>query len=198
MFSKLLIATGNKGKYKEFVDIIRETGGQVFAEQIIFAPEISRLVVEETGKTYAENAMLKARAWAERSGLPCLADDSGLEVNALDGAPGLFSARIIHGNDTDKASWLLSQLEGNSNRKARFSAALCLCVPDKFTLISEGYCYGNIAQSPRGANGFGYDPVFVPEGFNQTFAELPPDVKNKISHRTNAFKKIFTVLMKGG
>ena len=198
MFSKLIIATGNNGKYKEFVDIIRETGGNDFAEQIIFAPEISRLVVEETGKTYAENAMLKARAWAERSGLPCLADDSGLEVNALDGAPGLFSARIIHGNDTDKASWLLTQLEGISNRKARFSAALCLCVPDEFTLISEGHCYGNIAESPRGANGFGYDPVFVPEGFNQTFAELPPDVKNKISHRTNAFKKIFTVLMKGG
>ena len=112
MFTKLIIATGNQGKYREFTEIIREVAGEDFADEIIFAPEISRMIVDETGKTYAENAMLKARAWAGKSGLPCLADDSGLEVDALDGAPGLYSARIIQGKDSDKSSWLLGQLEG--------------------------------------------------------------------------------------
>ena len=182
---KLIIATGNKGKYNEFADIVKN-----FADEIIFAPEIARMIVDETGKTYAENAMLKARAWAEKSGLPCLADDSGLEVEALDGAPGLYSARIIPGNDEDKVSWLLSQLEEKTNRKARFVAALALCVPGKFTLICEGECKGKISLSQSGKNGFGYDPVFIPDGFNLTFAELSSDIKNKISHRADAFRKI--------
>lgn len=194
MFKKLVIATGNEGKYHEFTEIIRNAAGKDFADDVIFAPEISRMVVDETGKTYAENAMLKARAWAEKSGLPCLADDSGLEVDALDGAPGLYSARIIPGSDGDKSSWLLRQLEGITNRKARFVAALCLCVPGDFTLITEGYCAGNIADEARGDNGFGYDPVFVPEGYSLTFAQLPGHVKNNISHRTDAFRKIAALL----
>ncbi len=190
MFSRLIIATGNEGKYREFCEIIRDVAGENFADEIIFAPEISRMIVDETGKTYAENSMLKARAWAERSGLPCLADDSGLEVDALNGAPGLYSARVIHGDDSDKVSWLLGQLEGVENRRARFAAALCLCVPEKFTLITEGYCHGKIIDSPRGYDGFGYDPVFLPDGYDLTFAELPGHVKNQISHRTNAFRKL--------
>ena len=189
MFTKLIIATGNRGKYREFTEIIRDIAGKNFADEIIFAPEISRMVVDETGRTYAENAMLKARAWAEKSGLPCLADDSGLEVDALNGAPGLYSARVIDGGDSDHALWLLRQLEGITDRKARFSAALCLCVPEEYTLITEGYCAGKIAIHARGTDGFGYDPVFVPEGYNQTFAELPGHVKNQISHRTIAFRK---------
>ena len=193
-FTKLIIATGNEGKYREFTEIIRDVAGEVFADEIIFAPEISRMAVEETGKTYAENAMLKARAWVEYSGLPCLADDSGLEVDALDGAPGLYSARVIHGQDSDKVSWLLGRLEGVANRKARFAAALCLCVPGEYTLITEGYCRGNIAEAPRGYDGFGYDPVFVPDGYDLTFAELPGHVKNQISHRTNAFRKLSLAL----
>ena len=193
-FTKLIIATGNEGKYREFCDIIRDAVGEGFADGIIFAPDISRMIVDETGKTYAENAMLKARAWAEYSGLPCLADDSGLEVDALDGAPGLYSARVIHGKDSDKVSWLLGRLEGVSNRRARFAAALCLCVPGEYTLITEGYCPGNIAESPRGSDGFGYDPVFVPDGYSHTFAELPGRVKNQISHRTNAFRKLSLAL----
>ena len=194
MFTKLIIATGNQGKYKEFTEIIREVAGVKFADEIIFAPEISRMIVEETGKTYAENAMLKARAWAGKSGLPCLADDSGLEVDALDGAPGLYSARIIQGKDSDKSSWLLGQLEGVDDRRARFAAALCLCVPEEYTLIAEGYCYGSISREARGSNGFGYDPVFIPDGYNLTFAEIDPRIKNNISHRTNAFRKISTLL----
>ena len=186
MFDRLIIATGNRGKFQEFREIIGD-----FAGEVVFAPEIGRLVVEETGKSYAENAMLKARAWAEKSGLPCLADDSGLEVNALDGAPGLYSARVIAGQDTDKVSWLLSQLQGVADRRARFAASLALCVPEEYTLITEGYCYGAITDSPKGNNGFGYDPVFVPDGYTLTFAELASKIKNSISHRTNAFRKIY-------
>ena len=189
-FRKLIIATGNKGKYSEFADII----GGGFAEEIIFAPEISGLAVEETGRTYAENAMLKARAWADVSGLPCLADDSGLEVLALDGAPGLYSARVIIGADTDRVSWLLGRLEGAADRRARFAASLALCVPGEYTLITEGYCTGNIAHTPAGSNGFGYDSVFVPDGYELTFAQLPSDVKNSVSHRTNAFRKLIAAI----
>ena len=194
MLGKIIIATGNKGKYDEFAKIIREASSGNFAEEIIFAPDISRMVVEETGKTYAENAMLKARAWAENSGQPCLADDSGLEVDALDGAPGLYSARVVAGNDSNHSAWLLSQLEGVANRKARFVAALCLCVPGEYTLITEGYCYGSISETARGDKGFGYDPVFVPEGYNLTFAELDSLIKNQISHRANAFTKLASLL----
>ena len=193
MFSRLIIATGNEGKYREFTEIIKNVSGEGFAEEIIFAPDISRMIVEETGKTYAENAMLKARAWAEKSGCACLADDSGLEVEALEGAPGLYSSRVVSGNDSDHASWLLGQLEGVANRKARFVAALCLSVPAEFTLITEGYCYGRISEASRGDDGFGYDPVFLPDGYDMTFAELPGHVKNQISHRANAFRKLCSV-----
>ena len=194
MLGKIIIATGNKGKYDEFAKIIREASSGNFAEEIIFAPDISRMVVEETGKTYAENAMLKARAWAENSGQPCLADDSGLEVDALDGAPGLYSARVVAGNDANHSAWLLGQLEGVAKRSARFAAALCLCVPGEYTLITEGYCYGSISETARGDKGFGYDPVFVPEGYNLTFAELDSLIKNQISHRANAFTKLASLL----
>ena len=190
MFDRLIIATGNQGKFREFREIIGD-----FAREAVFAPEVARMVVEETGRTYTENAMLKAHAWAKESGLPCLADDSGLEVDALGGAPGLFSARVVHGGDTDKVSWLLSQLEGAANRRARFAASLALCVPEEYTLITEGYCYGTITDSPRGNNGFGYDPVFMPDGYTLTFAELDARIKNSISHRTNAFRKIYAHFM---
>lgn len=191
MFDKLIIATGNAGKYKEFTQIIRSCSDE-FAREIIFAPDMAKMIVEETGKSYSENAMLKAKAWADLSGLPCLADDSGLEVNALDGAPGLYSARIVTGNDNNKVSWLLHELGDKFNREARFAASLALCVPDEYILICEGHCYGTIAHSPAGINGFGYDPVFIPDGYELTFAELSGDIKNKISHRADAFRKLIS------
>lgn len=187
---KLIIATSNEGKYREFLSIIKNIAGENFAEEIIFAPETANIIVEETGKTYAENSMLKARAWSAKTGYPSLADDSGLEVEALDGAPGLYSSRIVQGKDGDKVTWLLSQLKNANNRRARFAAALALCIPGKFTLITEGECRGKISASPSGINGFGYDPVFMPEGYDVTFAELDSEVKNSISHRADAFKKI--------
>lgn len=190
VFTKLIIATVNHGKFREFREIVKD-----FARDIVFAPGVSSIVVEETGRSYAENAMLKARAWAEASGLPCLADDSGLEVDALGGAPGLHSARVIPGQDSDRVTWLLSQLKGVTERSARFAAALCLCVPNEYTLITEGYCYGDITEYPHGANGFGYDPVFMPEGYPFTFAELDSSTKNRISHRADAFRKIYAHFM---
>lgn len=193
MFDKLVIATGNAGKYKEFKEIIRSCSDE-FADEIIFAPDMAAMIVEETGRSYSENALLKAKAWSEKSGLPCLADDSGLEIDALDGAPGLYSARIVKGNDSDKLSWLLCELADKSNRSARFAASLALSVPDEYMLITEGYCYGTIADFPRGINGFGYDPVFIPDGYNLTFAELSQDIKNKISHRADAFRKLISHL----
>ena len=189
MINKLVIATGNAGKFQEFKQMASD-----FVREIIFAPEIAKLIVEETGRTYSENVMLKAQAWAEKIKLPCLADDSGLEVDALDGAPGIFSARIA--NNDKKISWLLSSLEGKTNRNARFVASLALCVPEDYIFIGMGYCYGKIAVSPAGSNGFGYDPVFIPDGYNLTFAELDSSVKNSISHRFNAFKKISCFLTK--
>ena len=195
MFDKLIIATGNAGKYKEFKEIIHSCSDE-FAREIIFAPDIAKLIVDETGKSYSENAMLKAKAWSDKSGLPCLADDSGLEVDALDGAPGLYSARIIQGNDGDKVSWLLHELEDESNRNAHLTASLALSVPKEFMLITEGYCYGTIAHSPRGINGFGYDPIFIPNGYELTFAELSSSVKNQISHRADAFRKIISLIHK--
>lgn len=193
-FEKIIIATGNRGKYEEFCEIIKNIAGNDFAHGILFAPNIAKKIIDETGKTYAENAFLKARAWAEFTGSPCLADDSGLEVNALNGAPGLFSSRVVKGSDSEKVSWLLSKLAGVSNRSARFAASLALCWPEKFTLITEGYCYGKISLEPKGTNGFGYDPVFIPDGYEKTFAELSQETKNNISHRTNAFRKIFAIL----
>ena len=191
MLDKLVIATGNAGKFQEFKQMAKN-----LASEIIFAPEIAKLVVEETGRTYSENAMLKAQAWVGKVNLPCLADDSGLEVDALDGAPGIYSARIVNDSDDKKISWLLSSLKGKNNRSARFAAALALCVPEDYIFIGMGYCYGKIADSPAGFNGFGYDPVFIPDGYNLTFAELDSSVKNSISHRYNAFKKISCLLTK--
>ena len=193
-FAKLVIATKNKGKYTEFKEIITNTAGRNFADEIIFAPDVAELVVEETGKTYAENAMLKARAWAEETRLPCLADDSGLEVMALGGAPGVYSSRVVRGRDVDRAAWLLSKLSKETYRRARFAAALSLCVPGEYTIITEGYCKGSIAEHPSGENGFGYDPVFIPDGYDHTFAELSSGVKNEISHRAEAFRKLSEIL----
>lgn len=193
-FAKLVIATKNEGKYTEFKEIITNTAGGNFADEIIFAPDAAELIVNETGKTYVDNAMLKARAWAEETRLPCLADDSGLEVMALGGAPGVYSARVVRGRDVDRAVWLLSKLSKETYRRARFVAALSLCVPSEYTIITEGYCKGSIAEHPSGENGFGYDPVFIPDDYDHTFAELPSDVKNKISHRADAFRKLIKIL----
>ena len=188
-FEALLLATGNRGKYEEFRAILPES----FVGRLLFAP-VGVLAVEETGDSYAVNAVLKARAWAEASSLPSLADDSGLEVAALGGLPGIRSARIVEGTDEDRNRWLLSQMEGRSDRRARFVAALALSVPERWTLVCEGECRGRIAERPSGSEGFGYDPLFWPDGFGGSFADIPPETKNAVSHRAAALRELLQVL----
>ena len=190
---RLVLATGNKGKYDEFRALLPRS----FIGELTFAPDIGRALtapIEENGATYEDNALIKARAWAAASGLPSLADDSGIEAEALNGAPGIHSARIVPGTDIDRNNWLLEQLAGKTNRRGRFVAALALVVPGKWELICRGECPGRIDKSPSGSGGFGYDPLFIPDGFDVSFAELPAEKKNEISHRAAALRLMFEVL----
>lgn len=155
--------------------------------------------VEETGATFEENAILKARGYAMQSGMWALADDSGLEIEALGNRPGVLSARY-GGEDTGfdkKMEMLLAELAatGDQNRRARFVSAIAISDErGEMKCIAIGTVEGHIAQSPRGSNGFGYDPIFVPNGFEQTFGELSDDIKGQISHRSRASAKIIRFL----
>jgi XTP/dITP diphosphohydrolase len=183
----LLLGTRNPGKVREIESILADSGWTFWSLQASANVDTPA----ETGTTYAENAVLKARFYSLATGMCALADDSGLEVEALAGAPGVFSARYAGENasDADRRALLLSELAKVSdvNRRARFVAVVAISDADGSVLnVSEGICEGTIISSPRGDGGFGYDPLFVPDGFNQTFAELPDDVKNIISHRARA------------
>ncbi len=183
---QLLIATTNNGKIREFRDLLAGCGWQLVTPRDVGLS----LDVEETGNSYLENARLKAHAFCQASGLPALADDSGLEIDALGGAPGLYSARYA-GPDTthgDKMKQVLAALAGlpDAPRTARFRAVVVVAFPDSRELTAEGVCEGIIAETPRGAGGFGYDPVFLVEGGPLTMAELPAPQKNDISHRARA------------
>ena len=191
----LVLATRNPGKVREIESILADSGWSFSSLQSF--PDVE--TPAETGATYAENAILKARFYAIATGVCALADDSGLEVEALSGAPGVFSARYAGANasDADRRALLLSELATVSdlNRRARFVAAVAICDAEGTVLnVSEGICDGTIVSSPRGNGGFGYDPLFVPDGFNQTFAELADDVKNIISHRARALLNTRTFL----
>lgn len=145
--------------------------------------------VEETGETFAENAMLKAKAVMEASGLPAIADDSGLCVDALNGAPCVYSARYGGLNtDQERYGLLLQNLRGAMNRAAHFHTAVICCFPSGETLEAAGDCYGTIAYAPMGTEGFGYDPVFFVPEMRKTFAQLTAEEKNAISHRGNALR----------
>jgi XTP/dITP diphosphohydrolase len=185
--TKLLVATNNPGKVREFKKLL--AGLPV---EITFpAQEGLNLNVEESGETFADNAGLKARAYAQASGLLTLADDSGLEVDALGGAPGVRSARYAGpgAGDEDRYRKLLAALAGvpETQRTARFRCVVALARPDGTLHTADGTCEGQIGFEPRGEHGFGYDPVFLVDGYDgQTLAELPPDLKNEISHRARA------------
>ena len=186
----LLLGTRNPGKVIEISQILADSDW--FFSSLEEFPEVGE--AEENFVTFAENAIAKAQFYASATGLCALADDSGLEVAALDGAPGVFSARYAGANasDTDRRALLLSELAktGDTNRRARFVAAVAIARPDGTVLnISEGICEGKITFAPRGTGGFGYDPLFVPDGYNQTFAELPDTIKNQISHRARALMR---------
>lgn len=184
---RLLLGTRNPGKLIEIESILRDSGWTFTSLQEF--PHVK--VASEDGDTYAANAIAKAQFYASATGLVALADDSGLEVEALGGAPGVYSARYAGAgaSDADRRKLLLSELAktGDANRRARFVAAVAIAQPNGEVLnVSEGICPGSITMTPRGHSGFGYDPLFVPNGFTQTFAELPDSIKNQISHRALA------------
>lgn len=192
---RLILATRNPGKVREIESILADSGWSFSSLQAF--PDVETPI--ESGATYAENAILKARFYALATGMCALADDSGLEVEALAGAPGVYSARYAGENatDADRRALLLSELARipNANRRARFVSVVAISDADGSVLnVSEGICEGTIISSPRGDGGFGYDPLFVPDGFNQTFAELPEDVKNIISHRAHALRNTLAFL----
>jgi len=190
--SELLIGTSNPAKVKE----IKLALDGLPLRLRSLAEYVDLSVPIENGETYAENAIIKATDYARQTGLTVLADDSGLEVEWLAGAPGLHSARFGAGSDADRVQLLLSKLSEASGvqRQARFVSVVAIVHP-KVGLInlSEGECCGRIGPTPEGDNGFGYDPVFIPEGFDQTFGQLPNDIKANISHRAKslASAKVF-------
>jgi XTP/dITP diphosphohydrolase len=194
---KLLIATNNKGKVKELQDLLKDT-----EVELITPAQINLdLDVVEDGQTYAENATKKAVAFAQASGLISLADDSGLEVDALDGAPGLYSARYgstdghpVKLSDAERRTFLIKNLQLKPRPwTARFHATLALAIPNDELHLAEGICEGEIISEERGTGGFGYDPVFLLSGLGKTMAELSIDEKNRLSHRARAVMNAKTV-----
>ena len=176
----LVIASGNAGKIREFQGLLQ-------ALPVTVRPQPEGLEVEETGSTFAANARLKAQAVAATTGEWALADDSGLSVDALDGAPGVHSARYAP-TDPERIARLLKALNGSEQRQAHFCAALCIAAPDGSVLLEvEGRCDGLITASPRGEQGFGYDPIFEVAGTGRTFAEMPLADKKQHGHRGKAF-----------
>ncbi|MGW5351339.1 RdgB/HAM1 family non-canonical purine NTP pyrophosphatase [Streptomyces sp. NPDC004031] len=192
MTRRLVLATRNAHKVVELRAILAGTGLDVDLVGADAYPEIPD--VKETGVTFAENALLKAHALAQGTGLPAVADDSGLCVDVLGGAPGIFSARWAgrHGDDTANLDLLLAQLSdiADEHRAAHFACAAALALPDGTTRVAEGRLTGTLRHTPAGTGGFGYDPVLQPDGETRTCAELTPDEKNAISHRGKAFRAL--------
>jgi XTP/dITP diphosphohydrolase len=184
---RLVIATHNPGKRREIADLLAP-----YDVEVVSAGDLGLAEPEETGTTFAANAELKARAAAEAANLPALADDSGLAVAALDGAPGIYSARW-GGEKKDFGAAMARverELAGHRDRSASFVCALSLCWPDGHVETFEGAVHGALVWPPRGERGFGYDPMFVADGRTQTFGEMDPDAKHAISHRADAFRKL--------
>jgi XTP/dITP diphosphohydrolase len=176
---RLVIASGNAGKVEEFRAYLADFGVTLIAKP-------DDLDVEETGVTFIENAYLKASQIAIATGEWAIADDSGLEVMALNGAPGVLSARYAD-TDSDRINRVLTELKGQTNREAQFVCAIAIASPDgAIAADAIGLCKGAIAEAPRGKCGFGYDPIFLIPEFQQTFGEIPPEVKAQYSHRANA------------
>ena len=194
--SPLLIATNNTGKIKELHELLKDTG----IELVTPAQIDLDLDVIEDGHTYAENASKKAIAFARASGLISLADDSGLEVDALDGAPGLYSARYgsLDGgklSDAERRAFLIRNLQGRPRPwRARFHATIAIARPNGEIHLAEGFCEGEIIPEERGTGGFGYDPIFLLSERGETMAELSMDDKNRLSHRARAVMNAKVVL----
>lgn len=187
---KLVFATHNPHKLQEIKALLP---GSILLSGLFEAGLADE--IPETGQTLKENALIKAQFVAEKFKVNCFADDSGLEVEALNGEPGVYSARYagpkkIDANNVDK---LLKSMEGKTNRKARFKTVIALIL-DAETHLFTGEVHGKITHMPKGSNGFGYDPVFIPEGCNSTFAEMAAEEKNRLSHRARAVEKLVAFL----
>jgi XTP/dITP diphosphohydrolase len=184
---KIVLASGNQGKLAELNELLSDSGIELVAQSSLGVSD-----ADETGLTFVENALLKARHAARLTGLPALADDSGICVDALDGAPGLYAARYagVHGDSAANNAKLLHELAGviDENRGAHFIAVLVLLrhAEDPAPLIAEGRWHGRILEAPQGAHGFGYDPLFLPDGHAQSAAQMDAALKNRLSHRGQA------------
>ena len=188
MIPILVLATGNQNKVKEFKEILKD-----FSIEIKSLSDFGPIPeVIEDGDSFDENAYKKALHTAKVLGLPAISDDSGLEVDALEGAPGIYSARYSGKNATDATNCekLLNELSGKENRKANFTCVISIATPGGPALTYEGKCFGTILEEKRGESGFGYDPLFYYEEFGKTFAELDSEEKNKVSHRGKALTEI--------
>lgn len=183
---RLVVASGNAHKIREIAEIFTEF--EVVSQKEAGFDED----VEETGKTFAENALIKARAACKALGCITLADDSGLCVDALDGAPGIYSARYCgrHGADAENRAVLLKNMQGKTDRRAYFNSALALVYPDGRELIAEGQTYGEILEKEDGTGGFGYDPLFFSDDLQKSFGKATAEEKNSVSHRFRALQKM--------
>ncbi|NLL82578.1 MAG: RdgB/HAM1 family non-canonical purine NTP pyrophosphatase [Tissierellia bacterium] len=192
---KLVVSTGNKHKITEIREILDDLKIEVISKNDI---GFKNFDVVEDGETLEANSIIKARALAEKLDYIVIADDTGLFVNALNGEPGVYSSRYAgeEGNDKKNCEKLLKNLEGIEDRSAYFKTVIALITENKDLLIAEGICKGMIIKEGRGENGFGYDPIFVPDGYELTFAELGHDVKNRISHRALALEELKNILEK--
>ena len=193
---KLLLASGNKAKLQELVSLLQD-----LPYRLVTPSEIGISAnVEEVGNSLEENARLKAVTFAARSQLLTLADDSGLEVDALNGEPGVLSARYAGENasDIERINHLLKRLKGipQEKRQAKFRCLIAIATPDGQVRLCSGECYGFITLEPRGKQGFGYDPIFYLPQLGKTMAELPPEIKNQVSHRGQAARKASQLLLR--
>ena len=183
---KFILATANMGKVREMRSVLSELGIDIVARDEVGVD----IVVEETGSTFLENATLKAKAICDAAGLPAIADDSGLMVDALGGEPGVHSSSYggEHLNSDERNAHLLDIMENVEQRSAKFVCTIVCAFPNGGTITSQGECLGEITRCPIGCGGFGYDPVFLPKGFQKTMAQLTPEEKNAISHRGKALR----------
>ncbi len=189
---KVIAATKNKGKIREMHEILSPLDIEIISQQEMGI----ELDVEETGDTFIKNALIKARAVAMVCDYPVLADDSGICVDALGGAPGVRSARYAGDNatDEDKINKMLDEIGDNENRNAKFVTAVAFIYPDGREITAEGEVKGYITKEPKGSNGFGYDPIFFSDELGKTFAEGSDDEKNSVSHRGRALKNLYEKL----
>ena len=179
----IVAATANAHKVDEYRKLLE--GQNVELKSLLDYPGFPG--VEENGRSFIENAGIKALAACKYCDVPAFADDSGLEVEALDGRPGIYSARYAP-TDKERIARLLDEMKGQTNRRAGFVCAIAIAINGEVIESFEGEIKGTIVDAPRGESGFGYDPVFQPDGYDQTFGEMAPELKNRISHRANAFK----------